>query len=174
MSSSPSFSKETISKKDNIIKDQFNNHQRERARKISHSAIERRRRERMNDKISRLKELIPSCVEQENIHKMTVLQSAIDYIIHLKEIVIKSGHEEELLLLHHSSSQCKRLISSKSKETNHFKNQCSIDERSKEDLRCINEIQTEERISHIPLTPPEENNSMTDDMKHMSLQNILC
>ncbi|ORZ16461.1 Myc-type, basic helix-loop-helix domain-containing protein, partial [Absidia repens] len=63
--------------------------QREQARKISHSAIERRRRERINDKIMQLKQIIPACADQENLHKMSILQSAIDYINHLKEIVDK-------------------------------------------------------------------------------------
>ncbi|KAL0081457.1 Myc-type, basic helix-loop-helix domain-containing protein, partial [Phycomyces blakesleeanus] len=61
--------------------------QREQARKVSHSAIERRRRERINDKILQLKELIPSCAEQDQLHKMSILQSAIDYITYLKDIV---------------------------------------------------------------------------------------
>ncbi|KAI8977070.1 hypothetical protein BDF20DRAFT_835903 [Mycotypha africana] len=59
--------------------------QREQARKLSHSAIERRRREKINDKILQLKELIPSCAERNDLHKMTILQSAIDYITYLKK-----------------------------------------------------------------------------------------
>ncbi|CEG73082.1 hypothetical protein RMATCC62417_08528 [Rhizopus microsporus] len=57
-----------------------------RKRRLSHSAIEKRRRERMNDKIERLKSLIPSCnspfptTVQQPIHKLSVLQAAIDYI----------------------------------------------------------------------------------------------
>jgi hypothetical protein len=61
--------------------------QREHARKVSHSAIERRRRERINDKIIQLKDLIPSCADRENLHKMTILQSAIDYITYLKKVI---------------------------------------------------------------------------------------
>lgn len=61
--------------------------QREQARKISHSAIERRRRERINDKIVQLKDLIPSCADRDNLHKMTILQSAIEYITYLKNVV---------------------------------------------------------------------------------------
>ncbi|GAA5810956.1 hypothetical protein MFLAVUS_004384 [Mucor flavus] len=59
---------------------------RETARRSSHSAIEKRRREKMNDKIDRLKDLIPSCnahfptTVQQPIHKLSVLQAAIDYI----------------------------------------------------------------------------------------------
>ncbi|CAO3595559.1 unnamed protein product [Absidia cylindrospora] len=61
--------------------------QREQARKVSHSAIERRRRERINDKIMQLKQLIPTCANQENLHKMSILQSSIDYITYLKDIL---------------------------------------------------------------------------------------
>lgn len=59
---------------------------REVARRSSHSAVEKRRRERMNDKIERLKDLIPSCnsffptAVQQPIHKLSVLQASIDYI----------------------------------------------------------------------------------------------
>ncbi|KAG2233666.1 hypothetical protein BDF21DRAFT_467634 [Thamnidium elegans] len=59
---------------------------REISRRSSHSAIEKRRREKMNDKIDRLKGLIPSCnahfptTVQQPIHKLSVLQAAIDYI----------------------------------------------------------------------------------------------
>ncbi|KAI8063484.1 hypothetical protein BC940DRAFT_307309 [Gongronella butleri] len=61
--------------------------QREKARKMSHSAIERRRRERINDKIMQLKAIIPTCANQEYLHKLSILQSAIDYIKYLKNIV---------------------------------------------------------------------------------------
>lgn len=60
-------------------------------RRTSHSAIEKRRRERMNDKIDTLKALIPSCTVQfpisvqQPIHKLSVLQAAIDYIEELHE-----------------------------------------------------------------------------------------
>ncbi|KAJ3179555.1 hypothetical protein HDU85_004828 [Gaertneriomyces sp. JEL0708] len=53
---------------------------REFLRKVSHSAIERRRRERINDKISTLRKLVPQCHGQENLHKLSILQNAIDYI----------------------------------------------------------------------------------------------
>ncbi|KAJ3021310.1 hypothetical protein HKX48_008786 [Thoreauomyces humboldtii] len=57
---------------------------REHLRKVSHSAIERRRRERINDKILQLKDLVPSCTNQENLHKLSILQNAIEYIHALK------------------------------------------------------------------------------------------
>ncbi|KAI8394122.1 uncharacterized protein BYT42DRAFT_609865 [Radiomyces spectabilis] len=69
-------------------------HQREQARKSSHSAIERRRRERINDQIMQLKQLIPGCSTQVNAHKLTVLQQAIDYIIYLQSI-LKEYEEDQ-------------------------------------------------------------------------------
>ncbi|KAJ1569528.1 hypothetical protein HK405_003316, partial [Cladochytrium tenue] len=79
--------------------------EREQARKVSHSAIERRRRERINDKIARLRSLVPAChaphggaasgdeegsvdvpasggapQQQQQQHKLTVLQHTIEYI----------------------------------------------------------------------------------------------
>ncbi|SAM01726.1 hypothetical protein [Absidia glauca] len=58
-------------------------------RRLSHSAIENRRRERINDKIDQLKHLIPSCWStqllppasmHQPLHKLSVLQAAIEYI----------------------------------------------------------------------------------------------
>lgn len=69
--------------------------ERELARKVSHSAIERRRRERINDKIVQLRQLIPSCADQEHLNKMTILQSAIDYITHLKHTVEKADERQK-------------------------------------------------------------------------------
>ncbi|KAF9371208.1 hypothetical protein CPB97_002162 [Podila verticillata] len=57
---------------------------RDMMRKVSHSAIERRRRERINDKILQLKHLVPSCVDEDHLHKLSILQSTIEYIQHLK------------------------------------------------------------------------------------------
>lgn len=64
---------------------------KENNRRLSHSAVEKRRREKMNDKIDRLKTLIPSCKAQfptsvqQPIHKLSVLQAAIDYIQELHD-----------------------------------------------------------------------------------------
>ncbi|KAJ3052259.1 hypothetical protein HK097_006623 [Rhizophlyctis rosea] len=58
--------------------------EKELLRKVSHSAIERRRRERINDKIMQLRNLVPTCAKQENMHKLNILQNAIDYIRHLQ------------------------------------------------------------------------------------------
>jgi hypothetical protein len=83
--------------------------ERDALRKVSHSAIERRRRERINDKILHLKSLIPALSAPvptqpnrpalagggpsggpanggaNNVHKLHILQSAIDYILELRE-----------------------------------------------------------------------------------------
>ncbi|KAI9095197.1 hypothetical protein DFS34DRAFT_626969 [Phlyctochytrium arcticum] len=59
--------------------------EKEMLRKVSHSAIERRRRERINDKIMQLKGLVPACADQENLHKLSILQNAIEYIRVLKD-----------------------------------------------------------------------------------------
>ncbi|KAF9183414.1 hypothetical protein BGZ51_004032 [Haplosporangium sp. Z 767] len=60
---------------------------RELMRKVSHSAIERRRRERINDKILQLKHLVPSCVDEDHLHKLSILQSTIEYIQYLKSVL---------------------------------------------------------------------------------------
>ncbi|KAJ3130307.1 hypothetical protein HK101_005101, partial [Irineochytrium annulatum] len=62
---------------------------RDARRKVSHSAIERRRREKINDKIAHLRLMVPSSgLEQEGgaagLHKMNVLQAAIDHIKDLR------------------------------------------------------------------------------------------
>ncbi|KAF9164061.1 hypothetical protein DFQ26_001848 [Actinomortierella ambigua] len=60
---------------------------REMMRKVSHSAIERRRRERINDKILQLKHLVPACVDEDHLHKLSILQSTIEYVQYLKSCV---------------------------------------------------------------------------------------
>ncbi|CAG8477354.1 5384_t:CDS:2 [Paraglomus brasilianum] len=69
--------------------------QRELQRKVSHSAIERRRRERINDKIMQLKDLIPCCADQDHLHKLNILQNAIDYIQYLQELVVDYKDKEK-------------------------------------------------------------------------------
>ncbi|ORZ23542.1 helix-loop-helix DNA-binding domain-domain-containing protein [Absidia repens] len=57
----------------------------------NHNTIEKRRRERINDKIDQLKYLIPSCCPDtlpyasmhQPLHKLSILQAAIEYIHHL-------------------------------------------------------------------------------------------
>lgn len=61
--------------------------QREQLRKVSHSAIERRRREKINTKIQQLRQLIPSCADQDHLHKLNILQSGIEYINYLHAVL---------------------------------------------------------------------------------------
>ncbi|KAI8086119.1 uncharacterized protein BX664DRAFT_359673 [Halteromyces radiatus] len=80
---------------------------REHHRRLSHSAIEKRRRERINDKIDQLKHLIPSCCPSPDtlpsasmhqpLHKLSVLQAAIDYIHQLHSQLVQQ-HEPSLSL----------------------------------------------------------------------------
>ncbi|KAJ3306991.1 hypothetical protein HDV03_003318 [Kappamyces sp. JEL0829] len=54
-------------------------------RKISHSIIERKRREKMNVCLSQLCKLVPSCVgEEESLQKLTILERTVDYIMALQ------------------------------------------------------------------------------------------
>ena len=52
-------------------------------RKTSHSIIERRRRDRINDKIMVLKTIVPGL--ERNLPKLAVLEGTIDYIMQLQE-----------------------------------------------------------------------------------------
>ncbi|KAI7903265.1 uncharacterized protein BX663DRAFT_508012 [Cokeromyces recurvatus] len=131
--------------------------QRELARKESHSAIERRRREKMNDKIIQLKELIPSCSNnKETLHKMNILQNAIDYIIHLQETIKKLernttlNEDTCLLTCRNNKMKAQEDHNSTIKEntqTNHTKNQQCVINQSipiEEDKRQEEEEDEEE------------------------------
>lgn len=156
--------------------------QREKARKVSHSAIERRRRERINDKIIQLKQLIPTCAEQDNLHKMSILQSAIDYIAYLKDIVkTLDEHGTEATtnqLLKGDHLRIKMVKSMLPKEVEPFTTQFSVHSNTEEPKRALKPMDVIK--SATPLTPPQETaakpaeSSPTLEPKHMSLQNILC
>ncbi|KAI8355637.1 Myc-type, basic helix-loop-helix domain-containing protein [Choanephora cucurbitarum] len=184
ISSSPSLGPSMLSTAD----------EREKARKVSHSAIERRRRERINDKILQLKQLIPSCVEQDNLHKMSILQSAIDYITYLKDVVKKldEGHGSDQLLKgdHLKVKATKSMLP---KEVEPFTTQFSIQKiASDEEIEIQRGLKPMDIIrsgtplvsQQTPPTPPQESQSshashskLTDsheETRHMSLENILC
>lgn len=154
--------------------------QREKARKVSHSAIERRRRERINDKILQLKQLIPTCAEQDNLHKMSILQSAIDYIAYLKDVVKTLDGTEEVLKGDHL--RIKMVKSMLPKEVEPFTTQFSVHEQQKalKPMDVIKASSAAAAAAATPLTPPQEPtkpaepSSPTLETKHMSLQNILC
>ncbi|KAG9295710.1 hypothetical protein G9A89_001727 [Geosiphon pyriformis] len=71
------------------------NNQAELARKSSHSAIERRRRERINQSILQLQQMIPCCANQPNLQKLTILQGTIDYINYLESLLSKKRKAED-------------------------------------------------------------------------------
>ncbi|KAF2842476.1 hypothetical protein M501DRAFT_927668 [Patellaria atrata CBS 101060] len=56
------------------------------ARKTAHSLIERRRRSKMNEEFSVLKNMIPAC-EGQDMHKLAILQASIEYVSYLKKCV---------------------------------------------------------------------------------------
>jgi len=60
-----------------------NNSQTEKMRKVSHSEIERRRREKMNRYIDEIAQLLPIDAVKK-LDKLTVLRAAVDTIKHLK------------------------------------------------------------------------------------------
>ncbi|CAN6653996.1 hypothetical protein TRVA0_027S00232 [Trichomonascus vanleenenianus] len=65
--------------------------QKRQARKLAHSDIERRRRNKINEQFDALKDLIPTCTEFKSssggdvgLHKLVILQHTVEYIKHLK------------------------------------------------------------------------------------------
>ncbi|KAI8980356.1 hypothetical protein BDB01DRAFT_797520 [Pilobolus umbonatus] len=133
--------------------------QREKARKITHSAIERRRREKMNDKILQLKELIPGCAQQENLHKLSILQSAIDYITHLKSTAEMMSERTENSIAFLTMNKTKSMIA---KEIEPFTTQFFVQSN-----KTIPPQAT-------PMTPPQEPLNDKTSEKHMSLSRLLC
>ncbi|ROV96340.1 hypothetical protein VPNG_09036 [Cytospora leucostoma] len=57
------------------------------ARKTAHSLIERRRRSKMNEEFSVLKDMIPACTGE--MHKLAILQASIDYVRYLHDCIEK-------------------------------------------------------------------------------------
>ncbi|KAI9257890.1 Myc-type, basic helix-loop-helix domain-containing protein [Sporodiniella umbellata] len=127
--------------------------EREQARKISHSAIERRRRERINDKITQLKDLIPSCAEGSNLHKMTVLQGAIDYITFLRKVVEDLGKDPDQMP-----------IKKKPKAVSDSEEEDSPSDQ-KQTVTRLQPMDLLKEPSLLPSSPPERN---------MNLENLLC
>ncbi|KAI7879781.1 HLH-domain-containing protein [Lichtheimia hyalospora FSU 10163] len=72
--------------------DMISSQQQQKKQRTLHSSIEKRRRERINDKIQQLKDMVPACnpYSEKNpiagpslyqpLHKLTILQAAIEYI----------------------------------------------------------------------------------------------
>ncbi|KKA27267.1 hypothetical protein TD95_004102 [Thielaviopsis punctulata] len=67
---------------------------RKQARKTAHSLIERRRRSKMNEEFSVLKNMIPACSGE--MHKLAILQASIEYIRYLEDCIDKLKTEFEV------------------------------------------------------------------------------
>ncbi|KAJ1673421.1 hypothetical protein EV182_005267, partial [Spiromyces aspiralis] len=65
--------------------------ERERRRRISHSAMERRRRERTNHIINELKFLVPWLRNEARMQKLEVLENAVQYIHQLQAAAAVAG-----------------------------------------------------------------------------------
>lgn len=77
--------------------------ERKHARKVAHSDIERRRRNKINQQFDALKSLIPACAQFKSssggdvgLHKLVILQHAVEYIEHLKSCLESVGREPPL------------------------------------------------------------------------------
>ncbi|KAJ3023832.1 hypothetical protein HKX48_000520 [Thoreauomyces humboldtii] len=64
-------------------------------RRVAHSAVEKRRRERIKDKIEVLRNLVPTCAMRPNLHKLNVLEHTIDYIYFMRKLVHKTMGERD-------------------------------------------------------------------------------
>ncbi|KAI8915437.1 hypothetical protein DFJ77DRAFT_462685 [Powellomyces hirtus] len=67
-------------------------------RRVAHSVVEKRRRERIRDKIEVLRSLVPTCNMQPNLHKLNVLEHTIDYIHFMRKVVHKMMIERDQAL----------------------------------------------------------------------------
>lgn len=76
-------------------------------RRQTHSEIERRRRNKLNEKFDELRELIPSCADyrfakrggDSGLHKLDILTEAVDYIrsLHKDQLESSASSKEALV-----------------------------------------------------------------------------
>ncbi|KAI9199552.1 Myc-type, basic helix-loop-helix domain-containing protein [Polychytrium aggregatum] len=66
---------------------------KDQLRRISHSAIEKRRREKIKDKIGVLRSIVPICSKQHTVNKLSILEHTITYIHYLKDLVVSYSEE---------------------------------------------------------------------------------
>jgi hypothetical protein len=59
--------------------------ERRKKRRESHNAVERRRRDLINDKIKELASIVPDCVNEDRLNKGTILVKTVDYIRALQD-----------------------------------------------------------------------------------------
>lgn len=58
--------------------------ERTHKRKQAHCIIERKRRNREKECIAKLKDLVPASANQVNLHQLTILENAVEYLEFLK------------------------------------------------------------------------------------------
>ncbi|KAJ3303077.1 hypothetical protein HDV03_004238 [Kappamyces sp. JEL0829] len=74
--------------------------EKESLRKSTHSAIEKKRREKMAAILDNLKNLTPTSRGQVSIQKLQILENAVSYIRQLQdEIIQKAGREQGLQII---------------------------------------------------------------------------
>jgi Helix-loop-helix DNA-binding domain len=77
---------------------------RKDSRKVSHSLIEKRRREKINSCLSKLKSIVPGCAAHgEGIQKLKILEMTVDYILSLQISSHAGGKdlEQEIPIIQH-------------------------------------------------------------------------
>lgn len=74
-------------------------YEKRRRRRESHNAVERRRRDNINEKIQELSTLLPDClVDSTNKpNKGVILRKSVDYIRQLQQLVQQQGHRNQEL-----------------------------------------------------------------------------
>lgn len=76
---------------------------RKSARKVAHSAIERRRRSKMNEEFESLKSMVPACRVasqthgEASLHKLGILQATVEYLSYLEGCVCQLQNRIDIL-----------------------------------------------------------------------------
>ncbi|KAK9720418.1 hypothetical protein K7432_004145 [Basidiobolus ranarum] len=74
-------------------------YEKRRRRRESHNAVERRRRDNINDKIQELSTLVPDCYS-DNVNKPNkgiILKKSVDYIRHLQQLIQQQDNRNQEL-----------------------------------------------------------------------------
>ncbi|KAJ3268673.1 hypothetical protein HDV01_002374 [Terramyces sp. JEL0728] len=62
---------------------------KEQERKQLHSAIERKRRQKIQEQLQVLKKLVPSCTARDDNEKLSILQGTAEYIKQLQDLLVQ-------------------------------------------------------------------------------------
>ncbi|KAI8584749.1 hypothetical protein K450DRAFT_217835 [Umbelopsis ramanniana AG] len=167
--------------------------QREQLRKVSHSAIERRRREKINTKIQQLRQLIPSCADQDHLHKLNILQSGIEYINYLHAVlgnmesqgqnVLESAARNDhrmLALLQHlkrlspATSQENSMVQPSAPVMFHHDTSSTTAKRKRSDELDENETAQQGLLMLSQACVSDEHNPSETKHKDMKVNSLLC